>query len=668
MFKKVLLTITLALFGLSLSACDDSVTITDTQKLLNLKQTIVIEETEVTDDITVPEGFNTEGISVSWSSNKPEYLDIDGSVTRPTSDVGDVSVQLTATLSLNDIEVTKIFNITVLAEESLTGIELLESILNDVSFTTTTVTSDINFPIIDVEGVTASWTSSRSSYISETGAVTRPLYNETDLTVIVTLTLTTEGITKFKEFTFVVVKEETPEELNDLDAAEEELTFTSLELIENIVIPTLSNQDITILWSSSDPAFLTNEGVVTRPAYNEEDKTVTLTATLSLGAFVRTLDFTFTIIREERPDVIELNTDFTDALTMDFSYENQDFVPNGIGQVDLVRCVDGDTAVFTEGSGSFTVRFLGIDTPESTYKFDPWGKAASTFTCDKLTNATTIVLEYDASSQERTDGNGRYLAWVWYDGRLLNLELVEEAYTGSKGVGGSKYETTFYLAEFKTQDTDRRIWGEVDPDFDYSLDGVQITIEELVTNQEEYVGKKVVIRGIITRQIGGHPYIQDNGYGIYLYKGFEFTTKLAEGNEVLLSGVTLTYYPDAETGGPQLTGFTRTNIEVLSEGNVVDPTIMLVTEFTETNIGTLVKVLQLTVISVYENSYDSAFTVTAEDANGNVISIRRDDSASIDITADLFAVGTTFDIVAPLGRYNGQYQLMISKLEDLTFD
>jgi micrococcal nuclease len=351
---------------------------------------------------------------------------------------------------------------------------------------------------------------------------------------------------------------------------------------------------------------------------------------------------------------------------MDFTYEDKNFVADGYGEVELVRCVDGDTAVFSEGSGSFTVRFLGINTPESTYKFEPWGKAASTFTCNKLTNATTIVLEYDPSSDARTDGNGRYLGWVWYDGRLLNLELVEEAYTGSKGIAGSKYANTFYQAEFKTQDSDRRIWGEDDPDFDYSLDGIQITLEELVTNQELYVGVKVVIRGIIGREIGGHPYIMDNGYGIYLFKGYDFTTKLAEGNEVLISGLTLTYYPDAETGSPQLTGFSRTNIEVLSEGNVVEPVVLTAPEFSTDKIGSLVKVMNLTVISVYENSYDDAFTVTAEDQDGNVVSIRRDDSASNDITADLFVVGSTFDIVAPLGRYSSQYQLMISKLEDLT--
>lgn len=375
--------------------------------------------------------------------------------------------------------------------------------------------------------------------------------------------------------------------------------------------------------------------------------------------------FTLTGCKDDtEPETPEINQDYTDALEMDFSYQDQDFLPDGIGEVSLLRCVDGDTAVFTEGGQNFSVRFLGIDTPESTSRFDAWGKAASTYTCNKLENALTIVLEHDTEST-RTDGNERYLSWVWYDGRLLNLELVEEAYTGSKGVSGLKYQTVFYEAEFKTQDTDRRIWGEIDPDYDYSLDGVQITIEELVTNQEEYVGNKVVIRGFISRTIDGHPYLQDGDYGIYLYSGFSYTTKLAVGNEVLISALTLTYYPDVLTGAVQLTGFNRKNIEVLSTDNVVSPVEIELADITINNVGSLVKFTDLEVVSIYENSYDDAFTVTAKDSSGNTITIRRDKTVDETVTASLFPIGATFDLTGPMGRYNSEYQIMIVSIDDL---
>ena len=110
-------------------------------------------------------------------------------------------------------------------------------------------------------------------------------------------------------------------------------------------------------------------------------------------------------------------------------YKNKSFVEDGIGQVRLARTIDGDTAHFYDLNGDYIkVRFLGINTPESTYENDPWGKAASRYTAEKLRNAKTIVLE---SSGSRTDAYERYLAYVWVDEVLLNLQIVQEAYSHS---------------------------------------------------------------------------------------------------------------------------------------------------------------------------------------------------------------------------------------------
>ena len=303
----------------------------------------------------------------------------------------------------------------------------------------------------------------------------------------------------------------------------ESISFDIFEIEDDITIPVTDIEGATLTWTSSKPQYLDIDGTVTIPTESMGDQNVDLSVSITFGSAVTTKVFHFTVIAPEVVVDTTLNTDQTDALAMDFTYEDTNFIADGIGEVTLVSCIDGDTAIFTEGGANFTVRFLGIDTPESTYRFDPWGKAASMFTCDKLSNATTIVLEFDPATT-RTEGNGRYLSWVWYDGRLLNLELVEQAFTGSKGLAGLKYEYLFYTTEFSVQDKDRRIWGEEDPDYDYSLEGIQITIEELVTNQELYIGQKVVITGIVSRNLEGHPYLQDGEYGIYLYIGYTYTT------------------------------------------------------------------------------------------------------------------------------------------------
>ena len=364
----------------------------------------------------------------------------------------------------------------------------------------------------------------------------------------------------------------------------------------------------------------------------------------------------------DTPEEVDTNlyTTYTDELVLDTNYSSKDFITDGIGEVTLVSCTDGDTARFTTGGDSFAVRFLGIDTPESTYRFDPWGKSASTFTCDKLTSASVIVLESDG---ERTDGNGRYLAWVWYDGRLLNLELIEQAYSVAKGAADSKYEQTIYDAEFKTQPTKRRVWGEDDPDYDYSLEGAQVTIEELVTNQTEYLGTKVVIQGIVTSAINGHPYIELDGFGIYVYLGYEYTTKLKVGNEVIIESLTLTYYPDAETGNLQLVGFVRSNIELISEGNEVTPTTKTVENLTLLDLGSFVRIEGLTVISIFTSGNTGDHTISCEDSLGNSIDIHIQSGVTRTEIDDMFVIGEQVDVIAPLGRYMSTYQLELIDLE-----
>lgn len=380
-----------------------------------------------------------------------------------------------------------------------------------------------------------------------------------------------------------------------------------------------------------------------------------------------TLSITLTGCKEkdETPEEVDttLNTSFTDELIMDLDYDSKDFIIDGVGEVTLVSCTDGDTARFSTGGESFPVRFLGVDTPESTYRYDPWGKSASTFTCDKLTNASTIVLESDG---EKTDGNGRYLAWVWYDGRLLNLELIEQAYSVAKGASGLRYEQTIYNAEFKTQPTKRRVWGEDDPNYDYSLEGTQISIEELVTNQTDYLGLKVVIEGVVTSNIGGHPYIEQDGFGIYVYLGYEYTTKAAVGNKVRIESLTPTYYPDAETGSLQLVGFVRSNIELISENNEVIPTTKEVKDLTIMDLGSFVKIEGLTVISIFTSTNTGDHTISCEDSLGNSIDVHVQSGVTRTEINSIFVIGEKVNVIAPLGRYMSTYQLELSTLEGVS--
>lgn len=119
-------------------------------------------------------------------------------------------------------------------------------------------------------------------------------------------------------------------------------------------------------------------------------------------------------------------------------------------QVTLEKCVDGDTARFVYKKSNIKARFLAIDTPESvhpTKKVEPFGKEASKYTCDMLSNAKKIVLEYDINS-DKTDKYDRHLVWVFVDDVLLQEELVSNGYAKIKYVYGD-YK---YLDELKKEE------------------------------------------------------------------------------------------------------------------------------------------------------------------------------------------------------------------------
>ena len=98
-------------------------------------------------------------------------------------------------------------------------------------------------------------------------------------------------------------------------------------------------------------------------------------------------------------------------------------------EVTLSKCVDGDTAKFVMSDGSVkTARFLAIDTPESvhpTKEVEEYGKEASDYTCNLLTNAKKIHVEYDKAS-DKEDKYGRILVWVYADNKMVQETLLEE--------------------------------------------------------------------------------------------------------------------------------------------------------------------------------------------------------------------------------------------------
>jgi micrococcal nuclease len=115
--------------------------------------------------------------------------------------------------------------------------------------------------------------------------------------------------------------------------------------------------------------------------------------------------------------------------------------------------IDGDTTHFNVPTsvvpeGILKARYLAINTPESTGRIEPWGKAASNFTKEKLKDATSIILESDDDKWNADSTGGRYLVWVWYktadmtEYRNLNLEILQNGLAIASNSAQNRYGET----------------------------------------------------------------------------------------------------------------------------------------------------------------------------------------------------------------------------------
>ncbi len=390
--------------------------------------------------------------------------------------------------------------------------------------------------------------------------------------------------------------------------------------------------------------------------------------------------------KEDDTTPIPLDTTLADGLKLDKSIVGKEFIADGIGEVTLNRAVDGDTISVYSGNTSITIRFLGIDTPESTAKVEPWGKAASNYVKEQLTNASSIVLEAEG---ERKDSTGkRYLAWVWYkpnaqsDYRLLNLEEVELAYSKYMMDTNSKYFQVLYDANKKATRSLKRIWGEKDPDYNYSKEIVQTSVLYLINNPDEFMtATKFELKVRLVRTVGNNLYLQD-AEEVQYEKDGEVVTGI--GGVYAFTGYSTQFYLLYKIGdvftiqtkfeyqgnyGTQLTDLTKAS-RVTENGEVYIPELDANSinggAGLEPYDGSVVQLNNLTVTSVAQKtsaSGDTYYVVDTINEKGNKFDIYFGNSliTTYDVM-EKFVVGGKYNIIGGVAYYEyaeGKYQIAV---------
>lgn len=378
--------------------------------------------------------------------------------------------------------------------------------------------------------------------------------------------------------------------------------------------------------------------------------------------------------------------------------------------------IDGDTTHFyvptsVHPSGVLKGRYLGVNTPESTGKIEEWGKRAAAFTREKLSSATSIILESETSTWDADSTGDRFLVWVWYktdemtEYRNLNIELLQYGLARPNNSSNNRYGTACSgaIAQAKAQGLHIHS-GQKDPDFYYG-EAVELTLRELRTNTEAYSGMKVAFSGVITVNDGSSVYVEsydsetDMYYGMAVYYGFNLSGTgldiLTVGNEVRIVG-SLQYYEGGGTWQVSDLSYRMmkpddpNNIQKLSEGNspayvpttpetFVNGTVeLLVGEemkempYAHLMLGASMEMKGLQVVKVYTTTNETsdsrgAMTLICQ-AGGYQISVRttvfHDENG--DLITESAYLGKTIDVRGIVDYFDGTYQIKVFTPDNIT--
>ena len=162
----------------------------------------------VTQDVTLPTS-GSNGTTISWSSSNTSYIANNGPVTRPLYADGNQTVTLTATITKGGESDTKTFSLTVIKQpisdsESVAADKTNLAVTYGAGDSAGSVTQSLTLPTSGANGTTISWSSSNTSYITNDGSVTRPLYAVGNQTVTLTATISKGGESDTKTFSLTV--------------------------------------------------------------------------------------------------------------------------------------------------------------------------------------------------------------------------------------------------------------------------------------------------------------------------------------------------------------------------------------------------------------------------------------------------------------------------------
>ena len=388
-------------------------------------------------------------------------------------------------------------------------------------------------------------------------------------------------------------------------------------------------------------------------------------------------------------------------------------------EVTVKTYVDGDTTHFNApdsfiAGGVLKARYLAINTPESTGKVEEYGKTAALFTKEKLSSATSIIVESDDANLNRDSTGGRYLFWVWYrtsddeDYRNLNLEILQNGLAIASSTANNRYGEICVKALNQAKAQKLAIYsGQKDPNFYYG-EAVELTLRELRLNVADYTGVKVAFEGVVTRGSDGSVYIEEYDpesgmyFGMVVYCGFSLSggglSILSIGNRVRIVG-TVEYWESGQSY--QVSGITYramkpddpNNIQKIGEGysaayvptsadTLMNGKVTLETDGGEQtfeyaalamNTTLFMENLKVNYIDTTDDESSDSYgtmTIYCKSADGVSVQVRTSplyDENNTLITAEKYS-GKNISVKGLVDTFSGVYQIKLFSSNDITIN
>ena len=127
----------------------------------------------------------------------------------------------------------------------------------------------------------------------------------------------------------------------------------------------------------------------------------------------------------------------------------------------VTKVVDGDTLWVQRGGQVVKLRLIGIDTPETRDPRKPvqcFGREASA-AAETMVAGRQVLLESDPS-QGAVDRYGRELVYVWVDGELLNLQMIQGGFAHEYTYDVPyRYQSLFKAAQQEAEQAGVGLWA-----------------------------------------------------------------------------------------------------------------------------------------------------------------------------------------------------------------